>query len=82
MFLTPSISVVTTEFAPGENERPWPPISSTLIFGARDAVLVNSFITLEQTRAQAEWIASTGKHLTIIYATHGHGDHFFGQQYS
>jgi hypothetical protein len=78
VFLTPSIPIVTTEFAPGENEHPWPPIASTLIFGARDAVLVDSFITLEQARAQADWIAATMKTLTLIYATHGHGDHFFG----
>src|SRR5260370_32679242 len=77
VFVTPSIPVVTTDFAPGEHERPWPPISSTLIYGLRDAVLVDSFITLEQARAQADWIASTGKNLTTIYATHGHGDHFF-----
>src|SRR6266852_9050602 len=30
--LSPSIPVVTTDFAPGEHERPWPPISSTLIY--------------------------------------------------
>lgn len=77
-FVTPSIPIVTTDFAPGEHERPWPPTSSTLIYGLRDAVLVDSFITLEQARAQADWIASTGKNLTTIYATHGHGDHFFG----
>ncbi len=77
-FVTPSIPVVTIDFAPGEHERPWPPTSSTLIYGLRDAVLVDSFITLEQARAQADWIASTGKNLTTIYATHGHGDHFFG----
>jgi glyoxylase-like metal-dependent hydrolase (beta-lactamase superfamily II) len=78
VFVTTSIPVVTTDFAPGEHERPWPPISSTLIYGARDAVVVDSFITVEQARAQADWIASTGKNLTTIYATHGHGDHFFG----
>lgn len=77
-FVTPSIPVVTTDFAPGEHERPWPPISSTLVCGLRDAVVVDSFITQEQARAQADWIASTGKNLTTIYATHGHGDHFFG----
>src|SRR5216684_4227639 len=77
-FVTPSIPVVTIDFAPGEHERPWPPTSSTLIYGLRDAVLVDSFITLEQARAQADWIASTGKNLTTIYATHGHGDHSFG----
>ena len=78
VFVTANISVVTNDFAPGEHERPWPPISSTLIYGSRDAVLVDSFITQEQARAQADWIASTGKNLTTIYATHGHGDHFFG----
>ena len=78
VFVTPSIPVVTTDFAPGEHERPWPPISSTLIYGLRDAVLVDSFITQEQARGQADWIASTGRNLTTIYATHGHGDHFFG----
>jgi len=78
VFVTPSIPVLTNDFAPGEHERPWPPISSTLIYGSRDAVVVDSFITDQQTRAQADWIASTGKNLTTIYATHGHGDHFFG----
>lgn len=78
VFVTPSIRVATTDFAPGEHERPWPPISSTLVYGVRDAVLVDSFITVEQARAQADWIAAKGKNLTTIYATHGHGDHFFG----
>ena len=77
-FVTPSIPVVAPDVAPGESTRPWPPISSTLIFGLRDAVLVDSFITQEQTKAQADWIGSTGKNLTTIFATHGHGDHCFG----
>jgi len=78
VFVTPGIRVVTSDFAPGEYERPWPPIASTLIYGSRDAVVVDSFITREQASAQADWIASTGKNLTTVYATHGHGDHFFG----
>src|SRR5260370_23727965 len=78
VFVTPSIPVVTTDFAPGEHERPWPPISSTLIYGSPDAVLLDSFITLEQGRAQAASVASPGHKLTTIYATHLLGDHFFG----
>jgi len=77
-FVTPSTPVVAPDLAPGETARPWPPISSTLIYGVRDAVLVDSFITQEQATAQADWIASTGKNLTTIFATHGHGDHCFG----
>src|SRR4029077_19223110 len=42
------------------------------------AVLVDTPITVEQARALANWIAAHGKNLTTIYATHGHGDHFFG----
>jgi glyoxylase-like metal-dependent hydrolase (beta-lactamase superfamily II) len=77
-FVTPSVPVVAPDIAPGEAARPWPPISSTLIYSVRDAVLVDSFITHEQAMAQADWIASTGKNLTTRFATHGYGDHCFG----
>src|ERR1700722_3602775 len=78
VFLAPSIPAITSDLPPGEKERPWPPISSTLISGERDAVLVDTPITVEQARALATWVAASGKNLTTIYATHGHGDHFFG----
>src|SRR4029077_1887198 len=78
VFLAPSIPAITSDLPPGEKERPWPPISSTLISGERDAVLVDTPITVEQARTLANRIAATGKNLTTIYATHGHGDHFFG----
>src|SRR5258708_10253334 len=78
VFLTPSIPAIAIDLAPGEKERPWPPISSTLISGQRDAVLVDTLITVEQARALANWVVDSGKNLTTIYATHGHGDHFFG----
>src|SRR5712671_6800440 len=78
VFLAPSIPSITSDLPPGEKQRPWPPISSTLIFGERDAVLVDTPITVEQARALADWIAAKGRNLTTIYATHGHGDHFFG----
>src|SRR5437899_6007384 len=78
VFLAPSIPAITNDLPPGEKQRPWPPISSTLISGERDAVLVDTPITVEQARALANWVAASGKNLTTIYATHGHGDHFFG----
>src|SRR6266853_1137041 len=78
VFLAPSIPAITSDLPPGEKERPWPPISSTLISGERDAVLFDTPITVEQARALANWIGASGKNLTTIYATHGHGDHFFG----
>src|SRR5258708_5270725 len=78
VFLAPSIPAITNDLPPGEKQRPWPPISSTLISGERDAVLVDAPITIEQARALTNWVAARGKNLTTIYATHGHGDHFFG----
>ncbi len=78
VLVAPSIPVRTEDFAPGEHERPWPPTPSTLVFGSRDAVVIDSPITQRQAEAQAAWISSTGKNLTTIYATHGHGDHFLG----
>jgi glyoxylase-like metal-dependent hydrolase (beta-lactamase superfamily II) len=53
-------------------------ISSTLISGKRDSVLVDTFITVEQADILVDWVAASSKNLTTIYVTHGHGDHFFG----
>jgi len=78
VFVSDQIPVVTDNLPPGATEMKWSPISSTLIFGERDAVLVDTAITVEQNQKIADWVANTGKNLTTIYATHGHGDHFFG----
>ncbi|MGC2432102.1 MAG: MBL fold metallo-hydrolase [Nitrososphaeraceae archaeon] len=53
-------------------------IASTLIYGKRDAVLVDAFMTVKQADALVDWVAASGKNLTTIYITHGHGDHWFG----
>jgi len=41
-------------------------------------VLVDAYMTTKQANTLADWVASKGKHLTTIYITHGHGDHWFG----
>jgi len=78
VFVTPGVATVSDDLPPGEAVRMWSPISSTLIYGERDAVLVDAPTTVEQAEALADWIADNGKNLTTIYVTHGHGDHFFG----
>src|SRR5580698_4270816 len=78
VFVSAQIPVVTEDLPPGANEMKWSPISSTLILGKRDAVLVDTAITIDQNQKIVDWIADSGKNLTTIYATHGHGDHFFG----
>jgi len=78
VLVTPSIPTVTSDLAPGTKQLMWSPISSTLISGKRDSVLVDTFITVEQADILVDWVAASGKNLTTIYVTHGHGDHFFG----
>jgi len=63
---------------PGKEDLAWVANSATLISGQRDAVLVDTFLTSEQARILTDWVVASGKNLTAIYITHGHGDHFFG----
>ena len=47
VFVSAQIPVVTSDLPPGASEMKWSPISSTLILGKRDAVLVDTAITLD-----------------------------------
>jgi hypothetical protein len=75
--------------APGKamvGERPKPfgeafgfdPITSTLIFGEYDAVLVDAMTTVAEAEALAHWVALHNRNLETIYITHAHFDHFYG----
>jgi glyoxylase-like metal-dependent hydrolase (beta-lactamase superfamily II) len=75
--------------APGKamvGERPKPfgealgfdPITSTLIFGEHDAVLVDAMGTVAEAEALAAWVALHNRNLETIYITHAHFDHFYG----
>jgi glyoxylase-like metal-dependent hydrolase (beta-lactamase superfamily II) len=63
---------------PDGSTRMWSPITSTLIMGRRDAVLVDPPLTTTQADEVGDWIAASGRELRLIYVTHGHGDHWFG----
>jgi glyoxylase-like metal-dependent hydrolase (beta-lactamase superfamily II) len=69
---------LSRDLPPGKEELMWVANSSTLIYGERDAVLVDTFLTTEQSQTLSDWVVASGKNLTAIYVTHGHGDHFFG----
>ena len=73
-----SAQTPTTGTLPTGAPLQWSPLSTTLISGATDAVLVDPPFTVEQTRRVGDWIERSGKRLTYIYITHGHGDHWFG----
>src|SRR6202011_3046421 len=63
---------------PGKEPLMWVANSATLIYGEQDAVLVDTFLTVEQCNGVADAIVASGKTLKAIYVTHAHGDHFFG----
>ena len=46
----------------------------SVISGERDAVLVDTAMTVDHNQKLVDWIAHSGKNLTAIYATDGHGD--------
>jgi glyoxylase-like metal-dependent hydrolase (beta-lactamase superfamily II) len=68
----------------GERVRPFGPLpafdpmTSTLVFGEDDAVLVDTLTTAAEAEALANWVALHHRNLTTIYITHGHFDHFAG----
>ena len=78
VFVTPGIPIVMPDKPPGMGETYFQAMASTLIYGEKDAVLVDAYMTAKQANALADWVASKGKNLTTIYITHGHGDHWFG----
>ena len=60
---------------PGSESLQWVANTSTLIYGQRDAVLVDTFMTIEQSRALLEAVVASGKNLTAIF----YYDHSFSK---
>ena len=77
VFVAPEKPFVASPPAVGDAPA-WDPTTSTLIFGARDAVLVDPLMTVPEASALADWVALHDRNLTTIYITHGHGDHYLG----
>src|ERR1700745_1680575 len=69
----------STQGIPAGNEHlAWVANTATLIYGERDAVLVDTFLSEQHAKELVDWVIESNKNLTIIYVTHAHGDHFFG----
>ena len=71
-------SSATQGVPPGKEALTWVANTVTLIWGERDALLVDTFLSDAQTMELADWIEAKGRTLRTIYLTHGHPDHFFG----
>lgn len=54
------------------------PVSSVIVSGARDALLVDAQFGKAQAEQVVERIKASGKHLTTIYISHGDPDYYFG----
>lgn len=77
VFIAEPIPQNVTELVPNGDRRMFSPLSITLIHGEKDAVLVDPPLTIDQAKAVGDWVERSGKNLTHIFATHGHGDHWF-----
>ena len=70
---------LTRDLPPGDNEDlRWVTNSATLILGDHDAVLVDTFTTIDQNEQLIQWVREHDRRLTHVYLTHGHGDHVYG----
>lgn len=54
------------------------PVSSTLISGEKDAILVDAQFSNQEAEALVERIRASGKRLTTIFISHGDPDFYFG----
>jgi glyoxylase-like metal-dependent hydrolase (beta-lactamase superfamily II) len=76
--LTKKRAGVTKGLPPGKEDLAWVTNTVTLIYGEHDAVLVDTFLSVQHSKELIDWLVESGKNLTTIYITHAHGDHFFG----
>ena len=53
-------------------------VNSTLIYGDKDAILVDAQFVRSEAYRVAAMILESKKNLTTVYITHGHPDHYFG----
>jgi len=77
IFVAESIPQNGTQLLPNGDRPVWSPLSTTMIQGQSDAVLVDPPFTREQAHAVSDWVRASNKNITHIFVTHGHGDHWF-----
>jgi glyoxylase-like metal-dependent hydrolase (beta-lactamase superfamily II) len=65
----------------GKEHLAWVTNTVTLLYGERDAILVDTFLSIQHSKELLDWVAESGKNLTTIYITHAHGDHFLGLKF-
>ena len=79
--LTKKRGGLSQDLPPGKENLAWVTNTVTLIYGERDAILVDTFLSVQHSQELVDWVVASGKNLTTIYITHAHGDHFFGLKF-
>jgi glyoxylase-like metal-dependent hydrolase (beta-lactamase superfamily II) len=77
VFVSEPIPLNVAALLPNGERHMFSSLSTTLIYGKNDAVLVDPRLTSDQAKAVGDWVEASGKKLTHIFVTHGHGDHWF-----
>jgi hypothetical protein len=67
--LTKKRASSTLGLPPGKEHLAWVSNTVTLIYGRRDAVLVDTFLTADHAKDLLDWVISSGKNLVAIYIT-------------
>ena len=78
VFTAPGKTMVGERTKPFGEAFGFDPITSTLIYGEYDAVLVDAMGTVAEAEALANWVALHNRNVETIYITHAHFDHFYG----
>jgi glyoxylase-like metal-dependent hydrolase (beta-lactamase superfamily II) len=77
VFVSEPIPLNVAGLLPNGERHMFSPLATTLIYGESDAVLVDPPLTSDQATAVGGWVDASGKKVTHIFVTHGHGDHWF-----
>jgi glyoxylase-like metal-dependent hydrolase (beta-lactamase superfamily II) len=77
VLVSPTIPLAVPDRMPDGSARTWAPVSTTLIYGRHEAILVDPPLTAAQAETVADRVKAADRRLTHIFATHAHGDHWF-----
>ena len=66
VFVTPGIPIRTVDRPAGLTETVFQAMASTLIYGEKDSVLVDTFMTAKQANDLANWVEAKGKNLRFF----------------
>ena len=61
VFVTPGIPIATSDLPPGVKQVMFQAIAATLIYGKRDAVLVDALMTVKQADDLVDWLRQAAR---------------------